>query len=544
MKGTREVFVLLCVVIVLAACFNESKTGNTGLDTNQISSSTIILGISVPSSSSQQGVNSGTEGTAPSSNSHINSWGGFTDDYIVSLAQNENAVLDSNPLNWSIEDVRASVKPFEFSSNLLYEVIVPHKVWAVNDTVVDTTGNISFERDILYNDTILLVNTHGCGVDVYDRVSGSGIEGEWEMVNLAMGKEYTTKQTCPKIYSGLLTRTYYQGKKQRMVITPNSIHIINSYYRECARDHHSKYFTADQNTCDTLVYSLNGHKRYDRIFSFIDGERVDSERYVGGAETCHLELGDAEQEGYLEEKDAFYECVNTYYDGVAEHERFGLDWENVGWVDTRPETEYVDAETIRDTRDNQTYKIVTIGDQTWMAENLAYDSGEKSRCYNDDPALCDKYGRLYTWWNGMNRVTWEDNAPGFKADICPKGWHIPSHDEWEKLARFIAIDSGDTATFYGRWDAVGRHLKSTNDWVVVDGIEGLDSYGFNAVSTGSYVYSYTGLNEAGFWWSSTETSLGESIGRYLSEFVDHLSAPIEKKRSYKAIRCVEGSVAY
>ena len=139
--------------------------------------------------------------------------------------------------------------------------------------------------------------------------------------------------------------------------------------------------------------------------------------------------------------------------------------------------------TLLDERDGKTYKTVVIGKQTWMAENLNYET-KSSYCYEDKAENCDKYGRLYTWDAAM--------------EACPAGWGVPSLEEFQVLVAAV-----------GGHSVAGKALKSTEGWK--DGgnsVSGTDDYGFSALPAG-YKYddtSYFYLGEKTSFWSTSGTT--------------------------------------
>ena len=91
-----------------------------------------------------------------------------------------------------------------------------------------------------------------------------------------------------------------------------------------------------------------------------------------------------------------------------------------------------------DERDGQRYKIVKIGEQCWMAENLNYYTPTGSWYYDNDSINYSKpYGRLYLWETVMKGSSSSNENPSGVRGISPKGWHIPSVSEWEQLYDYL-----------------------------------------------------------------------------------------------------------
>lgn len=190
---------------------------------------------------------------------------------------------------------------------------------------------------------------------------------------------------------------------------------------------------------------------------------------------------------------------------------------NTSGSDVKTNTDYISiSNTFTDPREGQVYNTVTIGNQTWFAENLNYET-VNSWWYDNNSTNGDIYGRLYTW----------DAA----ITACPSGWHLPSNEEWFTLIDYLG---GDIAG--GKMKETGTaHWNSPN-------IGATNSSGFSALPAGHlYDGMFTNMGYSGDWWS-TNTDYSGMSGYYysLGYDYDNISYGLYNYKSYGySVRCLK-----
>ena len=190
------------------------------------------------------------------------------------------------------------------------------------------------------------------------------------------------------------------------------------------------------------------------------------------------------------------------------------------------------SESFTDSRDGQSYGVVKIGEQTWMAENLNYAT-EGSTCPDGDTRNCKRLGRLYTWAEAKT--------------VCPEGWRLPTKTDFEKLIAEMLKDGVASS----KGDA-GAALKAKDGWFKKG--NGSDVLGFKALPAGFRGAiakaddgaitggKFDGIGGYAYFWSATEDEeFPESLAYYLflSFSSDAASLNAFAKADYRSVRCVQ-----
>jgi uncharacterized protein (TIGR02145 family) len=212
----------------------------------------------------------------------------------------------------------------------------------------------------------------------------------------------------------------------------------------------------------------------------------------------------------------------------------------------------------KSSRDGKIDKTVTIGGQTWMAENLNVDkfrngdlipeaktnsewkdasrNGTPAWCYYDyNPTYEEGYGKLYNWY-----------AVNDPRGLAPEGWHVPSENDWKQLVQFLGYKYNTTYSAK-TWaeiraieelTSVGPKLKAGKDWKKG---KTNNSSGFSALpggrngNTGRCNY----MKSQGHWWSSTEANPTGAIAFRLSASDSGFEMDADYKMNGKSVRCLK-----
>lgn len=196
-------------------------------------------------------------------------------------------------------------------------------------------------------------------------------------------------------------------------------------------------------------------------------------------------------------------------------------------------------------QDGNIYKTVTVGTQTWMAENLKttkYRNGDPIQnvadsaqwrglttgayCYYDnDNRYVVAYGCLYNWY-----------AVNDSRNLAPSGWHIPTDTEWATLNNSL-----------GGKDVAANKLKETGTTHWGEGNISTNESGFTALPGGhriNYVIfgsptptKYWDLGMYGLWWTSTEYTSKYFYDHFIANDVSEREA--SPKYCGLSVKCVK-----
>jgi len=193
------------------------------------------------------------------------------------------------------------------------------------------------------------------------------------------------------------------------------------------------------------------------------------------------------------------------------------------------------------------YNKVVIGTQVWMTENLktkkyndntdipnvpdngtwsALTSGAYCWYDNDESANKQVYGALYNWYAVSS------------GKLCPAGWHVPTDEEWHKLALFLdanaVLATDESAIAGGKLKEAGTlHWNAPNTGAT-------NSSGFKGLPGGSRNTNGTfgAVGYTGNFWSADETDLLNARIRELNSDNRKIRRLTLPKKSGFSIRCI------
>ncbi len=400
-----------------------------------------------------------------------------------------NTIGGTKPYSYSINDLNGS-----YSSDSIFSNISPGSyTFYVKDNVGCIASNVQFvpvsTPPILADFTVDKIHVSTNDYVEFEDLSNNATEYLWDF-----GDGLTSTEEAPKhMYStpGLYTVQLIASN------STSSDTLIHNNMIDVGLAPEANFVTEQTNIAigDT-VYFTNTSKNSPAKYLWNFGDEATST----DANPKHL-----------------YSTPGTYSVSLSVKNKYGNDsilFSNLIIVN--------EANTFTDIRDNHVYGYVTIGNQTWMTENLAFlpsVNNPMSEDYWEDTTSVKYYvygyeGSDVSAAKSTNTYANYGVYYNYKASetAAPEGWHIPTIEEWQELLDYVATHGYEgkegnalkscrqvNSVLEGNCNTTEHPRWNENSWEY-----GLDAFGFSALPGGEPSGEMGFIGEVGMWWAQDD----------------------------------------
>jgi uncharacterized protein (TIGR02145 family) len=192
--------------------------------------------------------------------------------------------------------------------------------------------------------------------------------------------------------------------------------------------------------------------------------------------------------------------------------------------------------------DGNTYNTVTIGTQTWMAQNL------KTNKFNDGSSILNLFDPMawsYTSvaafaWYANDATTYQPSAYGAlynwfsvtSGKLCPAGWHVPTDAEWQTLSDGLG----------GNFVAGGKLKETALAHWLTPNTGATNEVGFTALPGGlrDLNGTFSDIGNTGNWWSSSVFDTQSSFSVSMNSGTPETMNVPQTKNAGLSVRCLQG----
>ncbi|MBQ7489487.1 MAG: fibrobacter succinogenes major paralogous domain-containing protein, partial [Bacteroidales bacterium] len=220
---------------------------------------------------------------------------------------------------------------------------------------------------------------------------------------------------------------------------------------------------------------------------------------------------------------------------------------------------------------NNLYNTVAMGTQCWLKENLRSTNYANGDVITPAPTTSitsnivgyyyhvagnsandEARGLIYNWYAVMHGSASSNAEPSGVQGICPDGWHVPSHTEFNSLINYVnsipAYKCNSTDLYIAKALASTQYFSSTSTVACTAGndLASNNATGFSMVPVGSEgSYQNRSAKDATIWSSTTANNNSDNAyflrvdyAQPKVNWIDQGQKEVDAKSHAYAVRCV------